>query len=120
MLCNKLEEWDGGGVGGRECVCVCGHIYMWLILLVVLRNTEPQSYSNNNLSIQNYWLKMIHYFSQLVDGTLDGTQLGSSAPCVAAEGDLIKSCDGLSASMVLHMNHEHLVSWVSLECGCGL
>lgn len=62
---------------------------------------------------------MTRYFSQLVDGTLDGTQLGSSAPCVAAEGDLIESCDGLSASMVLHMNREHLMSWVSLECGCG-
>ena len=54
-----------------------------------------------------------------MDGTLEGTQLGSSAPCVAAEGDLIETCDGLSVSMVLHMNREHLVSWVSLDCGCG-
>lgn len=54
-----------------------------------------------------------------MDGTLVGTQLGSSAPCIAAEGDLIENCDGLSASMVLHMNREHLVSYVSLVCGCG-
>lgn len=44
---------------------------------------------------------MTRYFSQLVDGTLDGTQLGCSAPCVAAEGDLIESVMAFSASMVL-------------------
>ena len=40
MLCDKLEEWDGGGVGGKGyiymcvCVCVCVHVcvYVWLYI----------------------------------------------------------------------------------------